>query len=156
MHDQNHKTTSLQRHLSFSLSGILIGMLCSFLIMSIGRLCFIHSFTYEAVAKTLHTEVFLNFVEKCVLFDVKYAAQAFLPALVGAFFLSFRPYLRRLYAKIFWLLNLTGFLYVLLFTVINYYYYLTYSRIIDVFFNHSLYVDLSKVADKTCRQALYS
>ena len=134
MHDQNHKTTSLQRHLSFSLSGILIGMLCSFLIMSIGRLCFIHSFTYEAVAKTLHTEVFLNFVEKCVLFDVKYAAQAFLPALVGAFFLSFRPYLRRLYAKIFWLLNLTGFLYVLLFTVINYYYYLTYSRIIDVFF----------------------
>lgn len=128
------KTCTFQQHLKFSLSGILLGMFIAFVIMSVGRVIFISNFTYEAIAKTFNTEVFEKFVEKSVLFDIKYASQAYIPAMLCAFLLSFTNKLRTSFKRIFWLLNLLGFLYVLLFTIINYYYYLTYNRIIDVFF----------------------
>ncbi len=125
---------SLKDHLKFFISGILLAMLICFVIMLVGRLIFINSFTYDAIAKTFDTQIFANFVEKSVLFDIKYAGMALLPAFIVAIIATPIAMLRHIYRKLFPWLNLAGFLYVLLFTVINYYYYLTYSRIIDVFF----------------------
>ena len=134
MNITDHNFISFKNHLRFTLSALLPAFIIAFLIMSAGRLIFIHSFTEEAVLKTWGTPVFSAFLEKCVLFDLKYAAQAFLPALLAAFIFGWRQNLCKFYQRIFWIFNLLGFLYVLLLTIINYYYYLTYSRIIDVFF----------------------
>lgn len=131
---QNNIKYSLKDHLRFFISGIMLAMLICFVIMLAGRIIFIHSFTFDAIAKTFDTQVFTNFIEKSVLFDIKYAGMALLPAFIAAVIATPFAKLRRIYRHLFPWLNLAGFLYVLLFTVINYYYYLTYSRIIDVFF----------------------
>ncbi|MGN0909033.1 MAG: hypothetical protein ACI4NA_05385, partial [Succinivibrio sp.] len=123
----------VQQNLRHAFSGVLLGMLCCFIIMEIGRAAFIHAFTSESIAR-LHGLEFWIFVKTSVLFDLKYAAQAFIPALALGVLCS--PFQRayRAYRKCFWLLNLAGFLYILLFTIINHFFYLTYNRIIDVFF----------------------
>ncbi|MDY6322253.1 MAG: LTA synthase family protein [Succinivibrio sp.] len=130
----DHSRQSLDAHLKFTIAGVLLGMLVCFVIMLLGRVIFVHSFTAEAVLALKGADLF-NFAEKSALFDLKYAAQAFIPVLVCALLFGFSQKLSVFYrTRLFPLLNLAGFLYVLVFTVINYYYYLTYSRIIDLFF----------------------
>lgn len=133
MKTPENQTLSLNDHLRFSISGIALTMLLMFVIMSIGRAVFIHAYTAEAIAR-LSGKPFWDFFSKCVLFDLKYAAQSCIPMLLCAILLTFTSRLRQGYRRIFWILNLVAFLYVFLLEIINYYYYLTYSRIIDVFF----------------------
>jgi phosphoglycerol transferase MdoB-like AlkP superfamily enzyme len=125
--------SSVQERLKHVFSGVLLGMIVCFVIMEAGRAAFIHAFTAESISR-LHGMELWVFIKTSVLFDLKYAAQAFIPALAAGIFCV--PFARAFsaYRKCFWILNLLGFLYILLFTVINHYFYLTYNRIIDVFF----------------------
>lgn len=123
----------MQEHLRFSLSGILQLMLICFIIMAAGRYIFIQSYAKEALASADQATL-KNFVTKSVLFDLKYSALACLPALLCAVLLGARKSWCRGYVKLFPLLNLLGFLYITLLTVINYFYYQTYNNILDTFF----------------------
>lgn len=122
-----------QQRLRRVFSGVLLGMIACFIIMEAGRAAFIHAFTADSISRLHGAELWI-FVKTSVLFDLKYAAQAFIPAL--ALGLLCAPFKRAFaaYCRCFWILNLAGFLYILLFTVINHFFYLTYNRIIDVFF----------------------
>ena len=127
------KAGNAQKRLRFVFSGVLLGMIACFIIMEAGRAAFIHAFTSESISK-LHGLEFWVFLKTSVLFDLKYAAQAYIPALALGVILAISARTFSIYRRCFWLLNLAGFLYILLFTVINHFYYLTYDRIIDVFF----------------------
>ena len=124
---------AVKDRLGWVFSGVLIGMIVCFVIMTTGRALFVHAFTMQAISKLHGAELYV-FIKTSLLFDLKYAAQAFIPALaLGILCAPFRRGFN-VYSKCFWFLNLGGFLYILLFTVINHFYYLTYNRIIDVFF----------------------
>ncbi|MBQ9275689.1 MAG: sulfatase-like hydrolase/transferase [Succinivibrio sp.] len=124
---------TLSAHVRFALCGVLLGMLCGLIILGCGRLAFISTFGREAFA-ALDEGVLPNFLKTAFLFDLKYSAQAYLPAVVLALILGINRRGCSLYRKIFIPLILLGFLYLTVLTIINHYYYLTYTKIIDVFF----------------------
>ena len=111
---------AVKDRLGWVFSGVLIGMIVCFVIMTTGRALFVHAFTMQAISKLHGAELYV-FIKTSLLFDLKYAAQAFIPALaLGILCAPFRRGFN-VYSKCFWFLNLGGFLYILLFTVINHF-----------------------------------
>ncbi|MCR5535916.1 MAG: LTA synthase family protein [Succinivibrio sp.] len=127
--DLNRFETS--QHLRHVFCTVALGVFFCALVFILGRICFICSFSLKAFAEMTSQE-WSDFLSVAIRFDLKSASLSYAPmAVLGL--LGFRHSLIRLYDKIFPTYNIIAFLFALVMTIVNYYYYQTYDRVIDVF-----------------------
>ncbi len=128
----NHTFESAISHLRFSLVHIFSGIIASIFVFAISRFVFISNFSSELWPKLSFLEQ-KSFLISSLLFDIKYSALLFLPAVLFGLLFCFRQKVSALYKKYFWCYELFAFLWVLTISIVNYYYYKTYGRFIDSF-----------------------
>ena len=121
----------VQEHLRHVLCTIALGMLLGTLVFILGRLIFIISFASTPFL-SLSAAEWREFASVALRFDLKAAGFCFVPSAVIALF-CFRRGFIKLYNYSFPVINILAFLWMLVMTVVNYFYYRTYDRIIDVF-----------------------
>lgn len=124
---------ALAEHVRTAAVTIALGTLCMMVLMLIWRLAFIVSFAFGPLWRLDCLGVF-DFAVTSFRFDLKYAAQAFIPALAAAIIMGLNKGWAANYKKLFPWLNILAFLAICTLSIINYFYYLTYESVIDVFF----------------------
>ncbi|MCR5084913.1 MAG: LTA synthase family protein [Succinivibrionaceae bacterium] len=119
-------------HLKFLVSRTMAGILLGMLVLMAGRACFVAAFASPAFSAIPGDEL-ASFIEVTLRFDLKYTAIALAPAFCLGLPCLTRG-MRIAYRRLFWCLAFVGMFLLVLLTIINYYYYQTYQRVIDVFF----------------------
>ncbi len=128
----DHSKESAAEHIRYLIARITTGIIFGVLIFTLGRYCFIKSFAEESFAK-LSSDEFRHFLIVSFRFDVKFVCLAYiLPLVLGVF--CFTRKLSALYRRFYVVMNLLVFVWLAGMTVIHYFYFKTYDRIIDVFF----------------------
>lgn len=128
----NHTIESARQHLRFSLAHIVTGIFIGVAIFTISRFVFISTFSTEAMKELTALEL-RSFFMTGFLFDIKYAALTFLPAIAFALLLCFRQRFATFFKKYLWCYETLAFLWVVIISIINLFYFKTYNRFIDAF-----------------------
>ncbi len=126
-----HSKESAYDHLRYAAVRIALGVAICTLICIIGRAAFIQAYARDAFAAASGRE-WKDFINITLRFDIKAASYVYVPAAILAL-LCLVPKLASLYKKVFPVLNVIAFLFVTVLTVVEFYYFKTYDRIIDIF-----------------------
>lgn len=127
----NVTRSEVSQHLRHVLCTIALGMFMGVSVFILGRIVFILSFAMVPFS-SLSSQEWGEFLSVALRFDIKASGYCFIPSAVIAL-LCFRRGFITLYNVTFPIINILAFTWMLIMTVVNHFYYLTYDRIIDVF-----------------------
>ncbi|MGN1394063.1 MAG: LTA synthase family protein [Succinivibrionaceae bacterium] len=127
----NHTYDTALRHLRFSLSAITASVILGMLIFAIARVVFVINFGLDEFLQITSFE-FFDYLSKTVRFDLKYVFITLIPLVVFSLICP-RQRLAIFFKKIYSVVNAILLLFLVIISVVNYFYYLTYEHYIDVF-----------------------
>ncbi len=128
----NHTKDSFREFFIYLISAFVPAILLCLIVQWGGRYAFILNFLNNSLAE-IDNEGLLSYFYTSTMFDFKVIATLYaLPFFLALF--CFRKALVPLYKRFFAIWNICAFLIISVFTVINFYYFKTYDKIIDTFF----------------------
>ena len=125
--------TSLSDFFKHFFFQLLVGFVFCFIIFLLSRVIFLLTFASDFYSTLPSSSKFL-FWSRSLRFDVKYIAFSFVPVFVFGYFLAYTKITRVWYSVLSSVLVPVAIVFCLLFSVINFYYYKTYEKVIDTFF----------------------
>lgn len=117
--------------IGFYITSIFVGCLLALVIMSVARVALVVSFALDPLYELPFSEK-LDFSFTSLRFDLKTATFAYvLPLVIGLIFCFTRFF--GIYKKLFYVYSYITLIVIILFSVINYFYFKTYDKSIDTF-----------------------